>query len=598
MNQEDLIADLAIEWEESLQQGRELPIDELCRDHPHLKSAVAARIDALRAMAWMDNDTVHSQDITISVDGSGRVLNGRYELKRLVGRGGFGEVYEAYDRELGRVVAIKIPNRPGIPSKHLEELLRQEGQKLAQLRHHGLVMVHDVGFDGDLSYLVTDYIVGEDLEQRLRREPLLPDQSVRLMAEVADAVAFAHQKGFVHRDIKPSNILLHESGRPVVADFGIAMALNEDTDSTPNSGTLPYMAPEQVRPEPELISERTDIHALGVVLYEMLSGHLPYQAEKDTALRKQILTISPPPLPESVPPAVKDIVRRCLAKHPTDRFESASQLAEALRDAIQPDSTIPASRWERWRNIILGLVVLGLVGLAAYVLMTPQKSSPTLPNEKMQDAIKEALADPEKVRILAKSTGALFFDGSVRLVTPIQPVVPSTIEAWVYPEKYEYRCHSIVGGDVPGKFGLGLSICGVLASAEYVSGMLKSEATVPLKQWSHLAVVYAPNETRLYLNGKQVATGPPSGEPPPTHFVIGNAGENNPMDYFLGKIREVRIWPMERYDEDFTPSQMFYRGLESVEPQAVYMPTRHENGVVKDQSGNQHDAKLETLPSP
>jgi hypothetical protein len=461
-----------------------------------------------------------------------------------------------------------------------------------------LVRVHAFAVDKDISFLVTDVIQGEDLEKRLKREPFSTDDSVRFIAEVADAVAFAHQKGFVHRDIKPSNILIDESGRPVVADFGIAMALNEDIDSISDSGTLPYMAPEQARLEPELISERTDIYALGVVLYEMLSGHFPYEAETNAELRKKILSTPPQPLPESVPQAVKDIVRRCMSKHPADRFESAAQLAEALRASIRSKSTIAASRWERRRNIVLGFVVLGLIGLAAYVALAPQKSPPTLPDQRMEKAIKEALADPEKVRILAKSTGALFFDGSVRLVTPIQPVVPSTLEAWVYPEKYEYRCHSIVGGDVPGKFGLGLSICGVLASAEYVSGMLKSEATVPLKQWSHLAVVYAPDETRLYLNGEKVATGPPSADPPPTHFVIGNAGENNPMDYFLGKIREVRIWPMERFDEDFTPKEMFFRGLESVEPQVVYMPTRHENGVVSDQTGNRHDAKLETLPSP
>ena len=271
---------------------------------------------------------------------------------------------------------------------------------------------------------------------------------------------------------------------------------------------------------------------------------------------------------------------RCLAKHPADRFESAEQLAEAIRQASVKHHSSKSPIWKttffRKSLVILASIVV-VAGIIAWAAMTIVQS-------------------PENA---SKPSDQLVFDGLTRLITPLEREIPITLEAWVFPEKYENRCHFVVGSDVPSHYGLGLGICGVLLSAEYIEGILTSQATVPLRQWSHIAVVFSASETRLYLNGKLVESAAASKDAEGSHFVIGNVGENNPIDFFLGQIRQVRISRGEVYVEDFKPEENLK--TESVEPSveviAMYEPVRVENGLVPDKSGHGWDARLDRLGS-
>jgi hypothetical protein len=180
----------------------------------------------------------------------------------------------------------------------------------------------------------------------------------------------------------------------------------------------------------------------------------------------------------------------------------------------------------------------------------------------------------------ATPLGAFTFDGTNRIITPVEQFAPVTLEAWIRPDRYEYRCHFIIGSDIPAKYGISLGICGVLLTGEYIPGkadpefgttpgMIRSAQMVPVKEWSHIAAVFGETETRLYFNGKLVKTGPPTAVNGGTNFVIGNVGKDNPIDYFLGQIRSVRISQGERFNEDFIPEPRFTKEADDAPHKAI-----------------------------
>jgi serine/threonine-protein kinase len=208
-----------------------------------------------------------------------------------------------------------------------------EARRVARLRHHGIVSVHDVGHEGGHCFIVFDLVEGTDLARRIRDSRPGWEEAARVVAEVAGHLHYAHEKGFVHRDIKPANILLDEAGRPVLADFGIAVTECEMRhEAMTSTGTLAYMAPEQLSAGGPL-DARTDVYGLGVVLYELLTGTVPFAEATLTGLRTRILREAPRPvrsLNSAVPPALEAICMKCLAKAAGDRYGSARELAEAL----------------------------------------------------------------------------------------------------------------------------------------------------------------------------------------------------------------------------------------------------------------------------
>lgn len=258
---------------------------------------------------------------------------GRYEIKKLLGRGGFGSVYLAQDEQLKRDVAIKL-NLSSSASSQAVKMFLDEAQILAELDHPNIVPVYDVGtYEGDI-YIVSKLVDGTDLAARIKKNRPDLTLSLTLVATIADALQFAHSKGLIHRDIKPGNILLDKSERPYLADFGIALRESDYVGSMEMAGTPAYMSPEQARGEGHLMTHQSDIYSLGVVLYELLLGRRPFQAKSAYELLKLVKTSevrTPRTYDASIPSDLERICMKALARRPSERFAIAKDFADELR---------------------------------------------------------------------------------------------------------------------------------------------------------------------------------------------------------------------------------------------------------------------------
>jgi tetratricopeptide (TPR) repeat protein len=309
---------------------------------------------------------------------------GRYEIVKLLGAGGMGEVYRARDTQLGRQVAVKVLG--GKASGDAERLARfeKEARAVAVLSHPNILAIHDFGEDGGVAYAVTELLEGKSLRERMGDSPLPVTKALEIGKAVAEGLAAAHARGIVHRDIKPENIFITSTGHVKILDFGIASLTGEEilnvcdpkvpTASTPKTvrviGTVGYMAPEQARGEPT--DARGDIFALGCVLYEMVTGKRAFRGETPTDTLVATLDRDPPPIGETrpdVPPVLEMVIRRCLEKQPAERFDSAHDVAFALqavslvRDA--PVVTRRAGATARSSALRGGAIVLAVGAIAA-----------------------------------------------------------------------------------------------------------------------------------------------------------------------------------------------------------------------------------------
>jgi len=287
---------------------------------------------------------------------------GRYRVVRRLGQGAFGTVHLAEDEELDRRVAIKVAGDGRAPSGDQIARLFEEARAAARLRHPGIVMIHDVQPLGARSFFtVQEFVDGPTLRNALdgSRDPR---ELAALFARIADAVAFAHSEGFVHRDLNPRNILIDSHGQPRVTDFGLALQIDRQAEHAhERAGSWSYMSPEQVRGESHRLDGRADIWAIGVMLYQGLTGRRPFAAETTEQLADEILHRPPRPPRQfvaGIPAEIERACLKCLAKSPEDRFATAGDLANALRNAL-PD---PSRRTAR--RALLAAAPLGL--LAAY----------------------------------------------------------------------------------------------------------------------------------------------------------------------------------------------------------------------------------------
>jgi serine/threonine protein kinase len=264
----------------------------------------------------------------------------RYAERTLVGRGGMGSVYRAYDARLRRWVALKIMHADlGLQPGFIDRFIR-EARVAAMLEHPNIVLIYDIEPFGDSIHMVMSWIDGEDLQHVLEREgALAPDRAARLLDQMAAALDHAHLRDqpVLHRDIKPSNIMIGPNERVILTDFGIARLIGDVslTQTGQMVGTPAYMAPEMVQGAEA--DARADVYALGVVLYQMLTGRAPFRAETPLAILHAHVNTPPPPprtVSPGLPPAVDQVLLRALAKDPAARFQTAGELARAFRAAL------------------------------------------------------------------------------------------------------------------------------------------------------------------------------------------------------------------------------------------------------------------------
>jgi serine/threonine protein kinase len=366
-------------------------------------------------------------------DLTGRTL-GNYRIVERVGRGGMATVYKAYQPALERHVAIKVIH------KHLaaddEQFLKRfqrEAKAVASLRHPNIVQVFDFGTEDDVTYMVMEYLEGSTLKAVLnalaqKGETMRLDQVLRIFQALASALGYAHQQGMVHRDIKPANVMLTTKNEVILTDFGVAKIVGTTQYTVTGAviGTPAYMSPEQGHGERG--DERSDIYALGVMLYEMVTGQVPFDADTPLAVIMKHMN-APLPLPRQLNPfisaAVEQVILKALAKQPNDRYQTAAEMANALEAAVTGELApererppepveappIPPSRRVPWAVIGLGLIGAGLLAVALAVLVRRPTSS-TLLSSTTTAMPTQVITTPTPSSTFGPPSGTLLYTSS------------------------------------------------------------------------------------------------------------------------------------------------------------------------------------------
>jgi len=339
-----------------------------------------------------------------------------YRILEVLGAGGMGEVYRAHDLHLDRDVAVKVLSRGALADPVTRERFRREAHVLSRLSHPGVATIFDFDTQDEIDFLVMEFVPGGTLGSRLRQGDLPVDEALRIGAEIAEALEDAHRKGFLHRDLKPGNIVLTQSGTPKLLDFGLARLLDGSRSAAALTqtgmvvGSLPYMAPEQLRGELE--DSRTDVHALGTILYEMVTSQRPYDRERPEALMFEILHETARPVrslrPEA-PAELERLIESCLSKDRTQRPTSAGAVSQTLRRIR--DEARRGVESEPEKTPIRSLVVLPFENLS-------RDPAQEYFADGMTEALISELARLKALRVISR-TSAMKYKGAQRALPEI-----------------------------------------------------------------------------------------------------------------------------------------------------------------------------------
>lgn len=356
----------------------------------------------------------------------GTKINGRYKIISLIGSGGMAKVYRAHDLILDRDVAVKVLRFDFQDDKAAIRRFQREALAASELIHLNVVAVYDVGEDYGMQYIVMEYVHGTDLKQYIKsNHPISFDQIVDIMQQILSAVSLAHRHRIIHRDLKPQNILIDGAGNCKITDFGIAIALSETSITQTNTllGSVHYLSPEQARGS--MATPQSDIYALGIMLYELIIGKVPFDGESAVSIALKHFQSEIPSIREqnpNVPQALENVVRHATAKDPKDRYQSVDEMAEDLSTVLSA-SRVNEDVWEPTAEKEEMLEATKVI---------PAIPKETVPEEEIQDEPKKKTKKEKKKKkrrrkwpwillvLIFLSLGAFFFIGRIATVPQVQ----------------------------------------------------------------------------------------------------------------------------------------------------------------------------------
>ena len=425
-NQKGIIKEAVQHFVDAQLQDQKPDIDEFVKKYPGLERQIRQSLQDVQKIDTLFASLVQADECDFEDAASGLELVGEkigsFEIVEMIGRGGMGVVYLARDTKLDRSVAVK-----SIPVKLADDSttrmrFHREAKLLASLNHPNIAVIHEIiEQDKDTNYLVLEYVPGQTLAQRIAREPLKLEEALSIGQQVAEAVSAAHDKGIVHRDLKPGNIKITPEGKVKVLDFGLAKApVSEDKKSDITAtepghiiGTPAYMSPEQTRGNP--VDHRSDIWSFACILYEMLTGHSPFESDTTTDTLARIIEREPDweLLPNETPEKISVLLRRCLEKDPDQRLGEIADAAVEISETLSKPQTAPPVKLRRIAMII-GVVVIGIILSGVALKFLPKKEIPpssqvirlvVLPFENLGSTEDEYFADGIAEEIMSRLSG-------------------------------------------------------------------------------------------------------------------------------------------------------------------------------------------------
>ncbi len=391
-------------------------LDQACQGDEELLREVRSLLGQDNVVSPIDRPVLHAQRLDERL-GAGATV-GSYRILRLVGEGGMGAVYEAEQQQPRRVVALKVI-KPGLATSQLLRRFEQEAQSLGRLQHPGIAQIHeagaaDTGF-GPQPYFAMEFIHGQGLQDYVRAHRLDTRQRLAIMAKICDAVHHAHQRGLIHRDLKPGNILVDDTGQPKIVDFGVARVTDSDARATRHTdlgqlvGTLAYMSPEQTLGDPLEVDTRSDVYAMGMILYELLAGAPPYQISRNLPEAVRTIREQDPLALSSINKMyrgdIETIVAKALEKDKARRYESAAALAADIRRHLQDEPITarpPSASYQlkkfarRHKAFVVGVIAVCVVLLAGVAASTWQAVRATAAEQTANRERDRAAAEQQK----------------------------------------------------------------------------------------------------------------------------------------------------------------------------------------------------------